>query len=60
MSTDKDFADQLFSMPEATLAKRGWKLSAEELAFLLTAHIRGEREKRIVALADDKASAWRG
>ncbi len=61
MSTDTDFASQFFSAPESTLATRGIKLSKEELAFILTAHRRGDEEKmRIVALADVKAGGWRG
>jgi hypothetical protein len=59
MSTDTDFASQLFSAPESTLDKRGFKLSKEELAFILTAHNRGEQEKmRIVALAAKKSAGW--
>jgi len=59
MSTDTDFASQFFSAPESTLATRGFKLSKEELAFILTAHRRGDEEKQIVALADVKAGGWR-
>jgi len=59
MSTDTDFASQLFSAPESTLDKRGLKLSKEELAFILTAHHRGEQEKmRIVALAARDQARW--
>jgi hypothetical protein len=59
MSTDTDFASQLFSSPESALSKRGLRLSKEELAFILTAPTRGEQEKmRIVALAEKKASGW--
>jgi hypothetical protein len=59
MSTDSDFASKLFSSPESTLATRGIKLSKEELAFILTAHRRGEQEKmRIVSLADIKRGGW--
>lgn len=61
MSTDNDFAHQLFSNPEQTLQKRGLKISKEELAFLLTAPTRGEREKSdIVALSDVRGAAWVG
>ena len=60
MSTDTDFASQFFSAPESTLATSGIKLSKEELAFILTAHRRGDEEKmRIVSLADTYASGWR-
>jgi len=60
MSTDRDFASQLFDNPDATLSKRGFKLSKEELAFLLNAHRRSEQDKmKIVALATDQAWSWR-
>ncbi len=59
MSTDRDFASQLFSAPELTLDRRGFQLSREELAFILTAHRRGDEEKtRIVSLAKTKAGGW--
>ena len=59
MSTDTDFASQFFSAPETTLDRRGFKLSKEELAFILTAHRRGEQEKlRIVSLAERQAKGW--
>ena len=60
MSTDTDFASQFFSAPESTLARRGFKLSKEELAFILTAHRRGEQEKmQIVSLAAQPTARWR-
>ncbi len=60
MSTDTDFASQLFSNPESALEKRGFRLSQEELAFLLTTRSRGEQDKvRIAAIVDDKAASWR-
>jgi hypothetical protein len=59
MSTDRDFASQLFSAPEMALDRRGFKLSREELAFILTAHRRGDEEKtRLVSLAKTKAAGW--
>jgi hypothetical protein len=60
MSTDRDFASQLFSNPESTLASRGIKLSKEELAFLLSAHKRGQQDKwmEIRALAKDVQRGW--
>ncbi len=52
MSTDTDFANQLFSNPELTLNRRGWKLSNEELAFLRTTRKQDGFEKiRIEDLA---------
>ncbi len=54
MSTDTDFASQFLSAPESTLARRGFKLSKEEMAFILTAHRRGEQEKmQIISLAKE-------
>lgn len=52
MSTDTDFANQLFSNPELTLKRRGWKLSSEELAFLRTTREQdGIQKTRIEDLA---------
>lgn len=59
MSTDQDFASQLFSDPDGTLANRGFKLSREELAFLLKAHIRGNEKEDILSLAREKQAGWR-
>ena len=39
MSTDEDFAAQILSNPDTALEKRGLDISAEELAFLVSAHI---------------------
>lgn len=59
MSTDRDFAAQLFSDPDGTLAKKGFKLSREELAFLLNARVRGSEKEDILSLARDKQASWR-
>jgi hypothetical protein len=60
MSTDTDFASQLYSNPKETLAKRGLKISNEELAFLLTARNRVEQDKLdIVSLSDVGNGSWR-
>lgn len=59
MSNDRDFAAQLFSTPESTLAKRGLRLSKEELAFLLTTRHTENDKTRIVSLADTSAGTWR-
>jgi hypothetical protein len=37
ISTDAEFASQLRSNPETTLEKKGWSLSKEEIAFLVSA-----------------------
>jgi len=59
MSTDTDFASKLFSSPESTLATHDLKLSKEELAFILSAHRRGEQEKmRIISLAKVQRAGW--
>ena len=36
ISTDKDFAVRMQSDPERALGERGWSLSKEEVAFLLS------------------------
>ena len=36
ISTDKDFALRMQSNPERALGERGWSLSKEEIAFLLS------------------------
>jgi hypothetical protein len=36
ISTDKDFASRMESNPQAALTERGWSLSKEEIAFLLS------------------------
>ena len=59
MSKDRDFASQLQSNPESTLATRGYNLSKEELAFLLSPN-RQEKSTKILALADDQNGGWKG
>jgi hypothetical protein len=44
ISTDKDFASQLQSDPQSALTARGWALSKEEIAFLLST-LRGSAER---------------
>ena len=58
MSKDRDFAAQLQSNPESTLATRGYQLSKEELAFLLRPN--RQEKSQILKLADDKNASWRG
>ena len=36
ISTDKDFASRMQSDPQSALDARGWSLSKEEVAFLLS------------------------
>jgi hypothetical protein len=60
MSNDTTFASELYSNPEAALAKRGLKISNEELAFLLTARNRVESHKLdVVSLSDVGNATWR-
>ena len=59
MSTDTDFASQLLSNPESALRKKGFELSQEELAFLLTTRNRGGQDNmRILNIADDRSGRW--
>jgi len=44
ISTDKDFASQLQTDPQSALTARGWSLSKEEIAFLLST-LRGTAER---------------
>ncbi len=46
ISTDKDFASQLQSDPQRALSARGWSLSKEEIAFLLST-LRGSERTEI-------------
>jgi hypothetical protein len=61
MSTDNDFANQWRNDPEGALAKRGFRLSNEELAFLKAGLKRSEQSGHDVHLEDllRKASSWR-
>jgi hypothetical protein len=59
MSTDNDFAMQWRVDPEGTMAKKGFRLSQEELAFLKAGLKR--RDNSDVRLSDlvRQASGWR-
>lgn len=46
ISTDKDFASQLQTDPQRALTARGWSLSKEEIAFLLST-LRGNQRTEI-------------
>jgi hypothetical protein len=51
ISTDKDFASRMQSDPQGTLAQKGWTLSKEEIAFLLSTlrtNAEGTEIRRIV------------
>ena len=59
MSTDEDFFAQILSDPDSALEKKGYKVSREELAFLVTAHNRGQNGKMgVVSLAEKSAARW--
>jgi hypothetical protein len=59
MSTDDEFASELFSNPEDTLEERGLEISKEELAFLLSTRSRHELDLGIVSMAAGPAYQWR-
>jgi hypothetical protein len=61
MSTDNDFAAQWRMDPEGTLAKRGLRLSNEELNFLKAGLKRQDSNGKEVKLSDllTKAANWR-
>jgi hypothetical protein len=59
MSNDTDFASQLSSNPDAALKTRGWKLSKEELEFLLSTFKRGGFEKTSIEDLAVRAGGWR-
>ena len=58
ISTDKDFAVRMQSDPEGTLGERGWSLSKEEIAFLLTT-LMGNREQIKVHQISKPLWNWR-
>jgi hypothetical protein len=60
MSNDTQFASELYSNPETALAKKGLKLSRQEIAFLVSARHRVEQHKLdVVSLADAPNAGWR-
>lgn len=58
MSTDNDFAAQWRVDPEGTLAKRGLRLSQEELAFLKAGLQRRDGEQVHLSDLARKARNW--
>ena len=59
IATDADFAAHMRSDPEGTLQERGWLLSKEEVAFLMTVLRREAQEiGRIMHLAKPTATSW--
>ena len=59
ISTDVDFAEKFRSDPETTLAKKGWKLSKEEKAFLVTS-LKGTDAEKVHLTRLRFASPWYG
>lgn len=57
ISTDKDFASQLQTDPQGALSTRGWSLSKEEIAFLLST-LRGSDRTEIRQIV--KPMLWLG
>ena len=57
ISTDKEFASQLQTDPQGTLSARGWTLSKEEIAFLLST-LRGNERTEIRRIV--KPMLWLG
>ncbi len=58
MSTDNDFAAQWRVDPEGTLAKRGLRLSQEELAFLKAGLRRRDSDQVHLSDLARKAREW--
>jgi len=59
LSTDHDFASQWKTDPEGTLAKRGLRLTNEELAFLKTGLKRRDTDNVRISDLLLKARDWR-
>ena len=60
ISTDKDFAVRLQTDPEHALGERGWSLSKEEVAFLLSTLRRNTEQTEIRRLVKPLlARGWR-
>ena len=57
ISTDKDFASQLQTDPQSALTARGWSLSKEEIAFLIST-LRGRDRTEIRRIV--KPMLWAG
>ena len=59
ISTDKDFAVRMQSDPEGALGERGWSLSKEELAFLLSTLRRNTSQIEIRRIVKPSSWDWR-
>ena len=58
ISTDADFAALMRTDPEGALEERGWRLSKEELSFLLAGLFRKSQNEDQVSLKVAKAFRW--
>ncbi len=58
ISTDADFAALMRTDPEGTLEERGWRLSKEELSFLVAGLFRKSQSDDLVSLKVAKALRW--
>lgn len=58
ISTDADFAAHMRSDPEGALDERGWRLSKEELSFLLAGLFRKSQSDELVSMKVAKALRW--
>jgi hypothetical protein len=58
ISTDADFAAHMRSDPEGALEERGWRLSKEELSFLLAGLFRKSQSDEKTSLTVAKAIRW--
>ena len=58
ISTDADFAAQMRTDPESALEERGWRLSKEELSFLLAGLFRKSLNEDLTSLRVVKGYRW--
>lgn len=58
ISTDADFAAQMRNDPEGALEERGWRLSKEELSFLLAGLFRKSLNEDLTSLRVVKGYRW--
>jgi hypothetical protein len=58
ISTDADFAAHMRLDPESALEERGWRLSKEELSFLLAGLFRKSQSEEKTGLTVAKAIRW--
>jgi len=58
ISTDADFAELMRTDPEGALEERGWRLSKEELSFLVAGLFRKSQGEETTALNVANAIRW--